>query len=269
MSKKIFIPTAQALNDKIEFFYNIGEPYEVERTGNSILLKKNGLTYYTNIIEGKDRMPLNQVYFISKVKRYIEKHNLHTKPALYSDRSVFRFLDWDRKLKAHQSFNDCLCVDIDSAYWKTALWLGYISQELYDEGLTMDKRIRLASLGSYAKKRHCYKFTGKGNEKFVKTIQPKNPQVFFNCAYVVYKLMAESQKLIKNDFIFYWTDGIYVKNKKAADKCTKLLKDRGYDSSLENLKKIAITNEKILVYETLKKKPRPYSLRVEAKKKNS
>jgi len=50
--------------------------------------------------------------------------------------------------------------------------------------------------------------------------------------------MEKCRREIKEEFLFYWTDGIYVKNKQAAQKCVELLNKLGYESKTEKLIRI-------------------------------
>jgi hypothetical protein len=175
-----------------------------------------------------------------KVKRYIEKNDLVTQiPPNYKKTNEIKYLRFNNDVGEGEVFTSPYSVDIKSAYWEAAYKAGWISYEIYLEGLNIDKRIRLASLGSFAKRIYQYEFNGQV-EKMVNVKDPLYPHVFFNQAKTINKLMDKCVRAIgKGDFLFYWTDGIYVKNKKAAKVCEDVLADMGYEYKTERLVNIA------------------------------
>src|SRR5438128_7930561 len=90
----------QELNETIEFYQSIGKRYRCHRSGNSKLLYVNGSCYYASVITNeklKVDMPDDQIYFISKVKRYIERNKLTKKiPPNYSNVGRIKFFDFNK-----------------------------------------------------------------------------------------------------------------------------------------------------------------------------
>jgi hypothetical protein len=240
------------LIEKAEFFREIGEKYSYERSGHSVFLKpENGLTYYAIATNSEQtisgRLPIKEIGFIKTVKDYILRNNLHKKiKKNYQKSSDILFFDFDKSIKENEYFKDSYSVDIKSAYWKSALNMGFIDDSLYQKGLTVDKRVRLACLGTFAKKIYQFEFDGQ-EEKLKKIIKPKYPHVFMNQANLIYWCMDDCKKEIGSDFIFFWTDGIYVKTKEAAKKCEEVMKKYNFEAETNKLIKI---NRKYNGFET-------------------
>lgn len=242
------------LNEMMEFYYSIGKKYICHRSGNSKLLYVNGSCYYASILnleKLKIEMPDNEIYFISKVKRYIERNELVKKiKPNYSNVEKIKFFDYNKYIHPVSVFKNSFSVDISKAYFKSALLGGWINEELYEEGLGISKQIRLASLGSFAKNTDVYVFNGKV-EKFSHSIKPKYPHVFFNQANDVYRLMNKCKNAITdvNGFLFYWTDGLYVQGLDNAALCEGIIDGAGHDSKTSRLSKIIRNSSAFIVSE--------------------
>ena len=257
-------------NAYVDFCYNNKIPYSIKRFGYSTTIETKNEHLYACTLElpkehtdkndkKPDLLPRNQLYFISKVKQYIDENELYKKiKPNYTDQSKIKFFDHNENISAGQVFKRPYSIDITKAYWYAAFNEGWLSQELFDEGLTMDKRIRLASLGSYAKQVDEIKFNGK-SEKWMPTKEPKYPHVFFNQANTVFKVMeiCKSQ-IFKPYFLFYWTDGIYVTCKEAADDCAKIININKFIYKVERPIKIERTPSAFLSHEIGEPKPKPY-----------
>lgn len=235
MSRKYRISYREMVN-RIVLLDSIPKPYHYHRSGNSMLLFMNGVCYYASTMDempDKTPMPFNEVYFISKVKRYLEKNEIHKKiKPNYRDVNKIKFFDYNKDISPEDGvvYKDAYSVDLTKAYWWAAYRAGWLSKELFDEGCLLDKRIRLGSLGSWAKSIDIYKNKGDGQgEKLVEIVTPEYPHVFFNQANVVYKLMDKCRKaILPEDFMFYWTDGVYVSSEAAASICEEVLSLEGF-----------------------------------------
>ncbi len=233
--------------ERTELLSQIGNKYTYHRSGDSIMLFTNGICLYTSVLETErkrnssspdDRqLPPNELYFIVKVKKHIEKNGLckRIKPN-YKDRWRIKFFDYNKGIEAGERFTKGVySVDITKAYWRSAYLEGWIDAKLYEEGLDIDKRVRLASLGSFAKEVDVYEFDGR-EERLKQTIKPKYPHVFFNQANTVYGLMRECVGgLLPEEFLFYWTDGMYVVGKDSAEQCARVLERHDYGCKITKL----------------------------------
>lgn len=239
----------------MEFYQSIGLPYRMERSGHSVAMYVNGVKYYASSVNGNkgDMLPFDQVKFISKVKRYILKNNLVKKiKRNYRSLKQITYMAVNPEVTVGEVFDTAYSVDISGAYWASAYKEGWLSEELYHEGLTMDKRIRLASLGTFAKRVYQYEFDGK-TEKMKNVTVPPHPHVFFNQAHTIHTIMTACMAISSVEFLFYWTDGIYLSTYEGAKRCEQILEDAGYRYLTTKLVRIIRTNSGFTVEEKTKK----------------
>lgn len=229
----------KSLINLIDFYRELGIKYRVERSGNSIALFVKGSKYFASTVNMGNAgatLPSKQLFFIQKVRSHIMKENLIAKiKKNYAKQNLIQYIGFNDDIGEGEVFEKAYSVDIKNAYWESAYKEGWLNDDIYIEGKGMDKRIRLASLGTFAKKKFCYSFDGKGDE-YLETIEmPKHPHVFFNQANTIYWLMDDCRKLVGDEFIFYWTDGVYVKSLEAAKKIESYLTSKGYEHKTEKL----------------------------------
>ena len=234
MSK--IIRTSNDVYSMRELLKNTKVPYTFEKSGNSIMLTfSGGVKHYASTLKDpKDKMPANEINFIAKVKRNIEKNGLDASiEKIYETEDEIKFVRGGN-MEVGEFINNCYQVDISHAYWKCAHQIGYIDKKLYREGLTVDKKVRLATLGTFAKKIHRITFNGKVEGK-KQIINPQYPQVFFNCAKMVDTIMDNCAEIAGKDFILYWTDCVYVKNKAVLKEMQKYLTSEGFKSKSDRV----------------------------------
>jgi len=237
--------TKAEIHQRMELCGAQGIPYKYKWHGNSIMLIVGGVCYYCytatkneNGVQVPNKLPVKEIGFIGKVKKHINAEKVYNKvKPNYRDKDKIKYIDWNRSLKVGEQFKKCHCVDINTAYWDSAYNLGLINKTLYIDGLTKDKRIRLASLGSFAKVVKTIAFDGV-KEKMLPNVEPKYPHIFFNCANDIYKTMDACKTAIGNDFLFYWTDCIYVKTAAARDKVHRILKQHKFKGKNETVAQV-------------------------------
>lgn len=231
-----------------DYYFETKTPYVLELQGNSRALKVGNIVWYCYSPKGKvkngkkpDKLPANEIGFISVVKRHIKDNGLHLSIApTYENESDIKFIDVNKNLGAGEFFDNCYCIDINSAYWDSARHFGYINDALHTEGLKKDKRVRLACLGTFAKTVDILVFDGT-EEKVMPPILPEAPEVFYNPANRIYQCMDDCKKAMKEDFLFYWTDCVYVKTKEAVNACKKIMKEHGFNSKIDFVERVICT----------------------------
>src|SRR5207249_2031595 len=149
---KNVIPYLELLSE-LNFLIDTNTPYTYERQGNSVILTPiGGNSYFATRLgfnSTKEKaLPKNQIYFIEKVANYIKSNNLHKKiKPNYKSTDEIKYWDYNKYIKPGTEFKKAFSVDVSKAYFKAAKIAGWINDELYAEGINLDKRIRLASLG--------------------------------------------------------------------------------------------------------------------------
>lgn len=205
------------------FYERMNKPHTFERQGNSITLKVNGTQFYSATGEG---LPINQVGFITKIKHHVLRNNLQeTIKPNYTNADDIKYFGYSFVKPGFE--RECIALDIRSAYWTAALKDGFITNALYEEGNLKDKRVRLASLGSFAKIKWSYGFKNK-KEAVKQEIKPQFPHVFFNQANTIAEIMDVCRISVGKDYVFHWTDGIYITSAKALDICKEIIEEYGF-----------------------------------------
>lgn len=145
----------------------------------------------------------------------------------------------------------CYLIDVKNAYPTALLNNDIITTETFKYLNTLSKLNKLRAIGSLAVKKTVKKFK---KDKIVNIENiPMNEigVVFFYAAYLIGDLMFKCEILAKNDFLFSWFDGIYIKNNlEKAQEISNLLISEGYENKIIKLnyfKNENIANNKICV----------------------
>jgi hypothetical protein len=220
----------KVLKDKCNFMYNAGLPFELSKSGSTYQLTSklyNDKAYRVG-------MTPKQLAFIRSVKTFVDNEGV-----------ALKFIDDDFKslridyikvndFNSGDKVEDLVYIDINGAYWKTAYNLGVISSSIYKRGLDTDKVVRLAALGGLAKRKDIWRFNGKEfkKQKPIRSISTEN--IWFAICKRVSDVMSEVAKKIGSNFVFYWVDGIYVKNDTATiAQISEMFLKYGYTTKME------------------------------------
>lgn len=217
-------------------------PFEFE-VQNDTMSIKSGMGSYTTRYKN---YTIEEINFIKAVKHYIIKNELQLKYAGRKNNPVMYF-KYNKTLKPGQVFDKCVNIDLTSAYWETANMLGLLSKELYLQGKQVRKQVRLAAIGSLAKKKRVYVFDGvKQKLKYIQ--RNENTEFLWDiiCDHVANVLLATAEA-VGHKFIFFWVDGIYVQ-KGAEGLVEKFFSHAGFGYKTNGLQKIEILNKNIYVY---------------------
>lgn len=246
IERKVFSVSKENIEKQAETLYQTQMPFMVVASGNSYEINsdKYNSKSFDRGISPKD------LGFIRSVKSRIVKgeHTLRFIDTVYRSKKI-HYIDVNPKIKSGDIYTDVCCIDINNAYWQTALLLGLIDHELYEEGLKKEKLVRLTALGSLAKKKDIYKFDGKKYE-YVDTIRStRTENIWFLICYTVAELMQKISKELGEDFIFYWVDGIYfVDSEENRVKVQQAFSVAGYGSKQESLSSVEFEDRHFFVY---------------------
>lgn len=142
---------------------------------------------------------------------------------------------YDLNLYSNESYKELYCVDLNSAYLQALLNLGLIrdeTKEWIDSRLT--KRERLVAVGMLAKQKHICHFAG--GEEIQDYKEPSPLRFVFNALVQdVNRVMSGVRRNFEEDFVFYWVDGIYMKNEFIALQVEEYFNSMGYPCKIEHL----------------------------------
>lgn len=276
----IFLLASQYEKRKMPFsLTGINGAYKLEKYNSDGSVERYFSKYKTSLTP-KD------LGFVKKVKNHVIRENiavkflrnrLTTEDVTYID--MARYEDGTE-------FDDVWEIDIDEAYWKTALMLDVIDQKIYDEGskykteeglteiqISHRKMVRLIALGSLAKKERRYEFKGKRiilkpdqRSESVKATE----NIWYTICKRVSDCMQEAKKSVKpEDYVMYWVDGIYIRGESNIKTIQDVFTKWGYRSKIKRIERVSYDKSVCSAF-TLKtdEKPRTFHLPSVKKTKN-
>jgi len=217
---------------------------------------------------------MKHLAFVKKVKACVQKSAAFLGNKEYiknlSSRDVRYILDNTNK---SGYFEDVTEVDINGAYWKAALELGYITESLYREGvatkpdgtLKIPKMVRLVALGALARKRTVREYAGNGAYDY-KGLEydPELGGVFFHVAKRVGELMTACvEDMGLSAFLLFWVDAFIVESSASKWVETYMLRS-GYETKRKPLHYLNIIDQGkgriAYAHEVGKEKPKHFQM---------
>lgn len=233
--------------DELEKLYkSINKKHRVIQTSNTKKIEcKDG-----NYIGFYSYLKKIDLVLIGRVKRHVLKENVR-----YTKR--IKKIDYVTKLIPKIEINkEYFAIDITKAYWFTAYKEGFITGELFREGLKIkySKTARLISLGALATKPLITDFNN-GKQINITSNELETAPIFYRCAEVVNDLMHLIKNALKTDFTFFWVDCVYFKGEYNIKSVQTILSNFGYSCSIEAIKFLDINQkDKTILLEKQNKK---------------
>ena len=244
------------LKNKCSYLYQIGKPFTLIKSGTTYEL----ISTLWNEKAFRGGFKTDDLKFINSVRQYVDKEDV-----------ALKFVDTDYKgsnikyirvnnFKEGDKVEDLLYIDVNAAYWHTAHILGVVSDSIFKRGLTVDKVVRLAALGSLAKTKSVWKFDGKDFKKTETIRKGETENIWFAICKRVSDVMHKVSKEIGKDFVFYWVDGIYIKNSEESfQKVLRILIENGYSSKFEKVAHVEFKKDSFRVQGALQNDIKEFS----------
>lgn len=188
---------------------------------------------------------IDDINFIKEVKQTIVKNGLHHQYIGERTKKVMYF-KYSSQIRPGDDFRDCINIDLSAAYWETAYMLGLLSKDTYKRGFKVSKQVRLAAIGSLAKKKRVYEFDGR-KQRLLDITRSETEFLWDVICDRVGDLLCRVADKCGDDFIFFWVDGIYVK-KRSAKKVERLFNNAGYGFKSNPIKAVSVTKRNIFVH---------------------
>ena len=160
----------------------------------------------------------------AKIKRDINATGLTPPDISKQEVQYYDFSPVEALKKAQETvFN----IDIKSAYASVLKNHSLISADTYKYLTTLSKRDRLASVGMLASHKEIFEMMG---HEAVSTEEIINEMEnwFYFCVHQTNEIMANCAKILKNDFLFFWVDGIFYSSEKKEAQIKNYLISEGY-----------------------------------------
>jgi hypothetical protein len=252
------------IKDKCAYLYKMGKPFTLIKGGSTYELISsmwNERAFRRGVFKPAD------LTFIRAVRTYVEKNFVADKfLALDYKSSGINYIKVN-KFKIGEKVEGLVYLDLNMAYWQTALILGVINTQMFKRGLDVNKVVRLAALGSLAKTKSVWKYDGK-NFKQTDTLRSTNTEnIWFAICKRVSDVMSQAVRAVGKDFVFYWVDGIYIKdNAVSVNKIAQIFRDCGYDCKIANVPYVEFHDKGFKVQGALQGDIKEFSWDVSGKK---
>ena len=223
---------------------DIGADFKLQSTTKSKVIIHGKAKY----LFADEHFKMSDLGLFQKLKREVRK-NLKDKnliPPEIEQSKYFRTDNYEPIAEGeYLEFNDVLEFDINKAYYKAALNLGYIGKEFYETCIGLSKDLRLALIGSLATKKITFDYVdGKMCDDYGVKEDIILRRVFFHLVSFIDRCLFQFSELAGDNFLLYWVDGIYLKNYPQKERHKELIsKEFNVEFSTESLKKIVIVNE--------------------------
>jgi hypothetical protein len=262
---------SSTIHAKARQLYRMGKEFKLIRINNSFRLESD---YHGNLSSSKSsKLPPKELGFVKRVRNHVLKEKVYqnfiTNWYYPSDIDYVAI----KKQKSGTVIRDLVEIDIDEAYWATAKNLNVLSEKLYHEGSKQTGKIsklgRLVALGSLAKKEIHYTFNGRQliKQEIVRSKRTEN--IWYSICKRLSDVMYEAQKMAGSDFVMYWVDGIYIKNKPEVIKSiSDLFISFGYDVKIRENLEVKYDDQRVYVTDLETNKTRPFYIPKKSKRRN-
>lgn len=144
--------------------------------------------------------------------------------------------------QAYQVFN----LDINSAYPSALLAVELITRETFQALMSLPKLDRLACIGILGSRKEVFKYiNGKLDEH--ETIEGRFRHIWKFVVNYVDSIMLELIELNRENFVFYWVDGIYLRTKPSPEKLEEIqytIEEAGLQFKTEFLQNFSVERER-------------------------
>lgn len=167
------------------------------------------------------------------------------------DRSRINWYRFSHRKNFPESFK---IVDLTSAYARVLYKSKVITLALYEKLTSkIDKEDRLAAVGFLGtkKSRVYYK---EGEYIDTEVVKGELSDWFFYCCWVTGEVMEIARNMAGEDFMFYWVDGIAVKNDDKAIEILEYIRSLGYPAKIEEVTGCKVKKNTVIYHKDGKRK---------------
>ena len=183
--------------------------------------------------------------FIGLVKRHCEKNKSIPK----IDRRFIRYINKSSKIKNSRWYKkDVYEIDLKGAYWNFAKQAGYLSDDIYERGLEVEKKVRLIALGNLAKKTAVLEYDGENYLPVYFEPSSETENIFFHVSQLTDELMQRLLFIARSSFFFYWVDAVIVQGENMANEICEYLSGEGIEFKKIKINSLLRTNNKIVTH---------------------
>ena len=216
----------KSTHEIIQHLVKMRIPHTLKTCSASTSIKVEGGKNYFFSNSG-EMVAAKELNFIKKVKAEII-YNAEIKRPKYTDPKYIRFSP-NIKSGYLAEFGKIDEIDINAAYWFTALDLGYISESTFNEGLSVSKKCRLMCIGAPAATKDVQYFDGVEYKYIGLEFNEMGRNAFFRIAARVGEIVDLIFDEIRGEAVFYWVDALFV-DSRFSDWAVQRFADFGYQT---------------------------------------
>ena len=258
--------TYEELEEKIKFFLKWKIPYKKLSTNERTIVHASGR--WGSWMNKESTFKAKELNFIKSVKEHIIKHGTFKKVRnnfkKEGSTGKIKYFFYNKKNMPGDYFENVVEIDLKNCYWETAYKLpptGLFSKEIYEKGLTVSKKSRLAAIGTCAKVTSVIEFDGEKEVSLPDERSDKTEFLWHTICHKVGRIMIKAAKMAmkkktKNnddDFLMFWVDAIVVKGETAKE-LIKFFKSVGYETTVYKCEWIRFEEKRIVIHSEAKGK---------------
>ena len=208
---KTTVYTVPSSSDIIKALNRKKQPYNITYTNNTTSINTNIGGQKTKYLCSDRGLRFDQLAFIQKVKSHVQKLEKPELNIMTKDVTYYKYNE------LHDGFyDDCTEVDVNKAYWLLAHKKGYLSKEIYEQGLKVDKMTRLISWGAIATSSRTYHVDEQGEKHLIgEKVNKVTRSYFFDVAQELGWIMGETLNKYQNSVLFFWVDAFFIQGRSA------------------------------------------------------
>lgn len=207
-----------------ETLVQTGTPHKITYTNNSVEVEVNE----TNYIFTDNNLSAAELGFIGRAKKCVIE--MSEKLRLPDRNPVFAKI-YPAKSGFYGNLTE---IDISSAYWETARKVGLISDKIYLQGNSVEKKTRLIAFGAAAAVKRSCNFDGFMYSNYYEEYNEHGRRAYFYVASYVTKIMREICDEIPGAAMLYWVDAIVCKPEYAPFVCRRIF-EHGFSMKQKTL----------------------------------
>lgn len=249
--KTIYKPNLNLFDTYKNMFVKEKKSFTVSETNYTRIIKMDEVKYFFF----DEDLSFKGLSVMAKVKSEVNKNSDKIKFVWSPDKIKYAVYNFN-KLKPHRKIYNCIEIDIKSAYAYSFFNLGLISEDLFNEINKLRKTDRLKVLGSVATRKIITEYT-RGTKREQKIVTNENTRnCWFAATNLVDKVMGSCRKEIKNSFLFYFVDGIYIEPERFGDVDTVccIMDSFGFEFKIKNVHIATSAKNNIAVFDNNKKR---------------
>lgn len=171
---------------------------------------------------------------VEELKKEIDNSNIYVDEIPKESIIYFDVQDFDKRCNSYFEYDKVYNVDITACYLTILFTEGFISETFFNKCMKIKKEYRLKLVGSLATVKTIFDIEKGEIKSITQEKEDRYRNIFFYICFCAGELMTEIKKYLRNDFLFFWVDGIYFINQ-SPEFVVYMLKTQKMESKLEIL----------------------------------